>query len=146
MHQQDMKNMKILVDTNVIMDYVANRIPYAEASGEVVRLCSQGEIEACVAAHTVSNLFYILRNHLSEDERRDVLKKVCKIFYVVGIDQYKIEAALNNSDFKDFEDCLQMECAINFKADFIVTRNEKDFNISPIKAMGPSSFIEILKN
>lgn len=62
----------------------------------------------CIAAHTVSNMFFILRKTYSVEDRRTILKDICKLFDVEGIDRLKIIQALDNSDFKDFEDCLQI--------------------------------------
>ena len=89
-------------------------------------------------------MFYILRKELSAYERRDTLRKLCRIFTVVGIDSYKLETALENDTFDDLEDCLQDECAKDFKADYIVTRNIKHFDSSSVKAIEPKDFIELL--
>ena len=59
---------------------------------------------------------------------------------IEGVDRGKLIAALENDDFTDFEDCLQMQCAIAFGADYIVTRNEKDYACSSIRAISPEAF------
>ncbi len=134
--------MRILIDTNVIMDYIADRKPFSEAAYQIIELCTNKRVEGGIAAHTVSNLFYILRKDLSIGERREVLQGLCKIFEVIGIDAIKIEEALKNESFVDFEDCLQMECAKDFGAQFIVTRNIKDYENSSVRAVGPKEFLQ----
>lgn len=133
--------MRILIDTNVFMDYIADRKPFSETAYQIIELCTNKKVEGCIAAHTISNLFYILRRDLSIEERRDVLQGLCKIFQVIGIDSAKLEEALKNDSFTDFEDCLQMECAKDFGAKFIVTRNIKDYVCSSIKAIEPTEFL-----
>ena len=63
---------------------------------------------------------------------------------IIGIDKQKILNSIGNDDFSDFEDCLQAECAKSFSADWIVTRNVKDFENSAIKAVTPDEFLRNL--
>ena len=68
--------------------------------------------------------------------------RLCNLLTVVGIDKAKIISALANDDFTDVEDCLQSECAKEFSADYIVTRNVKDFQNSEIPAISPDEFLK----
>ena len=117
------------------------RNPFSEDAEKIIELCMEKNVQGCIAAHTVSNLFYILRKHLTKEKRRDILLNLCKMFTVVGIDANKLEFALRNIEFNDFEDCLQVECAKDFEADFIVTRNVKDFAGSTVPVVEPSELI-----
>ena len=72
-------------------------------------------------------MFYVLRKDYSIEERRKVLFNICLIFDVEGIDKAKLLAGLQNENFSDFEDCLQMECAKAYGAEYIVTRNVDDY-------------------
>jgi predicted nucleic acid-binding protein len=134
--------MKILVDTNVFLDFLQEREPYADYAEQIITLCATKRIEGYIAAHTIPNLFYILRNSHSVFERREMLLDICRFFVVSGIDSAKLIAALRNEDFQDFEDCLQDQCAIAVGADYIVTRNTKDFANAGTEAITPSEFIE----
>ena len=96
----------------------------------------------CIAAHSIPDIFYILRKSVPADERRETLRRFCQIFEVVGIDKDKLLDALNDADFTDFEDCLQSICAADFHADYIVTRNPKDFARSGIRAITPDEFLK----
>jgi len=71
-----------------------------------------------------------------------ILIEICNMFIVVGIDVIKLVSALENEDFTDFEDCLQYECAKEFNADYIITRNPSDFNKSSVPTIKPSNFIK----
>ena len=135
--------MKILVDTNVLMDYIANRVPYAEQADKIMDLCIDKEMDGYIAAHTITNLFYILRRELSVAERRATLTDICHVFTVVGIDSAKLLSALGNESFNDLEDCLQSECADEFDVEYIVTRNTGDFKNSKIKAIEPIDFLRL---
>jgi predicted nucleic acid-binding protein len=141
-----MKNMenRILVDANVLLDYFLKREPYFEDSKAIISLCKSGKAKGCIAAHTISNMFFILRSEYTPKERRTLLIGVCTIFDVVGIDKDKLMAGLENENFSDFEDCLQMECAKEFGAGYIVTRNIEDFKMSEVKSITPQEYIKII--
>ena len=84
-------------------------------------------------------------NGLDEDERlakKNALLSICEIFDIIGIDKTKLIIGLENEDFSDFEDCLQMECARDYGAKYIVTRNIADYEKSEIKAISPSDFLK----
>lgn len=137
--------MRILVDTNILIDWVSRRDNYQNAR-EIVYLCASRKVEGCIAAHSVTNMFYILRKNLGLSERKTVFDTISRIFTIVPVDEQKLRAAVNNADFKDFEDCLQMECAKEFGAEYIVTRNVSDFENSSINAVEPQDFLGRLKS
>ena len=134
--------MVVLIDTNVLLDYLLTREPFYEDAKDIVVACTEGKAKGCIAAHSISNMFYILRKDYSIKERREILSNLCLIFDVEGIDKEKILAGLQNEDFTDFEDCLQDECAKQIHADYIITRNTDDFSNSHIPAITPSDFLE----
>jgi hypothetical protein len=111
-----------------------------------MELCATHNMESCIAAHSIPNLFFILRKYLSAEKRRSVLLGLCKIFTVIGIDTIKLESALRDNGFEDFEDCLQVKCAEAFNANYIVTRNLKDFEHSPVRAITPSELLTLIAN
>jgi toxin-antitoxin system, toxin component, PIN family len=136
--------MKALIDTNVLIDYIAEREPYFQDAREILLACSNNKIDGCIAAHSISNIFYILRKNMSEEDRRIILKKLCIITSIIGIDKQKLINALDNASFSDMEDCLQAECAKDFKADYIITRNIKDFDKSSVMPILPADFVKKL--
>lgn len=83
-----------------------------------------------------------MRKVYSESQRREMLTEMCGLFGIVDIDKDKIIMALKNDKFKDFEDCLQSECALSCDADYIITRNLKDFSESKVKPITPEDFFE----
>lgn len=139
-----MKNITVLIDTNIFIDVLQDRIPFTDNSQAVIGLVTQKKIKGAVAAHSITNLWYILRKTHSDEERRNYLLSLFELFDVVSMDKNRLVAALEKSDFKDFEVCLQDECACAINADYIITRNAKDFESSMVKALTPEEFLENL--
>ena len=133
--------MVILIDTNIIIDALADREPYATDAKQIMEKCATREITGVLAAHSIPNLFYILRKEFSQEERRYLLKNLCKIFQVSELNEKRIIAALENEMFSDFEDGLQEECAVASMADYLITRNPSDFKHSRIKVILPNEFL-----
>ena len=134
---------RILVDTNVLLDYLLERDPFFEDAKEVILSCINGKTKGCIAAHSIPNMFFILRKDYTAKERREILSNLCTIFDVEGIDKAKLISGLENENFSDFEDCLQMECAKSYKADYIVTRNVSDYETSEVKAIMPKDYVSL---
>lgn len=132
-----MRNMVLLIDTNVILNYITNREEqYLQSSIYVVECCAKGICDGYIAFHTLSTLWYVLRKR-SDRERRQNIKDICEIFTVASASQKEILDAIDRDDFKDFEDCLQDKCAKEIGADYIITCNINDFRDSEIKAITP---------
>lgn len=135
--------MRILIDTNVILDALTGRQPYFDDADRIIKLCADKKVQGYLAAHSISNIFYILRKDLSVEDRRKVLLNLCEILEVEGVDSRKVKSALNRMDFVDLEDCIQDECAATIKADYIVTRNVKDFENSLVPVILPKEFLNL---
>lgn len=136
--------LRILVDTNVLLDYLLCRSPHDQTAKQIIVACKQRRVSGCIAAHSISNMFFILRKAFSVDERRKLLQSICELFEVEGIDKTKILNALADETFLDFEDYLQKECAVAFRTDYIVTRNCGDFKSSRIPCIEPREFCKML--
>ena len=141
-----MKDLVLLIDTNVILDYMTNREPFAEDSRQILHYCAEQRARGYIAAHSITNIFYILRKHFSSTERRKMLNELCELIEICGLQKIQITNALANEEFDDLEDCIQMECAKSVQADYIVTRNVRDFANSTILAVTPGDFLRIIKS
>ena len=86
---------------------------------------------------------YILRKSYTLDELKKIFLRLCKLFQVESIDLEKILHAIETPNFKDFEDCLQMQCAVSSNVDYIVTRNVDDFKAGNILAVTPQDFLNL---
>ena len=138
--------MRVLIDTNVLVDYLSYREPYARQAMEILALSKERQIQANMAAHSVPNIFYILRKDFTADELRKILLSLCEFLFIAGIGSNQVIASLENADFLDFEDCLQAECAKVCNADYIVTRNCADFRESTIPALEPPDFLALIRS
>lgn len=136
--------MKVLVDTNVIIDFLLTREPFYRASLEVIKKCASREVIGYIAFHSVPNLWYILRK-IPEDRRREWMLNICQFLQVVGVSHEEVIKAIRMESFKDFEDCLQDRCAQSVGAKYIITRNIQDFMNSDIQAILPEDFLVVLK-
>jgi len=134
--------MVILIDTDVILDYLIARQPFKDNAYELLRLCSQQKCSGYIAAHSITNIFYILRRRFSASERKRLLIGLCEIIEIADIQKKQVINALSNEDFSDLEDRLQVECAMKVNADYIVTRNIADFSASPIPAILPRDLLQ----
>lgn len=134
---------RILIDTNVLLDYLLTRKPFYEEAKKVMLTCTEGNTKGCIAAHSISNMFFILRKDYDAKERREILSGLCTIFDIEGIDKNKLLLGLRNEDFSDFEDCLQMECAKAYGAEYIITRNIADYKMSEVKAILPEDYLKL---
>ena len=133
--------MKVLIDTNIIMDVLADREGFAEPASQLFKLCEVGKVQGVVYALSIANIAYIMRKELDRSQIEEVISKLGSIFTLADMkaDDLKKAAAL---PMDDFEDALQSVCASRMKADFIVTRNLKDFKNSKVMAIEPSELIE----
>lgn len=134
---------RILIDTNVLLDYLLTRKPFYEEAKKVMLTCTEGNTKGCIAAHSISNMFFILRKDYDAKERREILSGLCTIFDIEGIDKNNLLLGLRNEDFSDFEDCLQMECAKAYGAEYIITRNIADYKMSEVKAILPEDYLKL---
>jgi predicted nucleic acid-binding protein len=133
---------KVLIDTDVILDFFFDRQPYAEYAAQVIGLCETNKIKGFVTPVIYSNVYYLLRRTARHDKVINNLKQLLGITDVLAMDKEVVMNALN-SGFKDFEDSLQNFSAMKHGAiDVILTRNLKDFSKSDIGVLTPETYIK----
>lgn len=136
---------KILIDTDVILDFFFNREPFAENATSIISLCERKEIEGFITPVICSNLYYLLRQNSTHSFVIRQLKQLLSIINVISMDKTVVLAALD-SDFKDFEDALQSYAALqNDSIQLIVSRNTKDYSKSEVPAISPDHFLKARK-
>ena len=136
--------MVVLIDTNIIIDFLLSREPFYEAASDIMKKCASKELNGYVAIHSIPNLWYILRR-IPEMQRREWLRDICSVLQVAGANHEDILRAIDNKEFSDFEDCLQDRCAARVGANYIVTRNVIDFTNSAIPALTPEDLLEQIR-
>ncbi|HEX3619169.1 MAG TPA: PIN domain-containing protein [Candidatus Udaeobacter sp.] len=132
--------MKILLDTDVLMDVALGRPDFGPDSRAVLDWCQQTPGTAVVAWHTVSNLFYLIHAARSDSFARSFLSDLLKFASVATSGTEAVRNALTMR-MSDFEDALQAAAAISGNAEYIVTRNTADYRHSPIPAITPRDFL-----
>lgn len=132
--------MVLLIDTNVLIDYLAKRPGFFDDARSIIKFCSEPGVKGYVAFHSIPNAWFILRKE-PDWERREGLKAVCSILTVTGASHTSVVNAIEQTNFKDFEDCLQDKCAETVQADYVITRNVKDFTGSSTQVISPADFI-----
>ena len=133
--------MKVLIDTNIILDVLCNRKDFAEESSKVFKLCEVKKIMGYISALSIANIVYIMRKELDTEKVKEILEKLSLIFEVVDLKADDLENA-SSLDFKDYEAAIQSAQANRIKANYIITRNIKDYNKSKVTAIKPSELIE----
>ena len=136
--------MELLIDTNVIIDYFTNREQKSAGTDVLFEYIYSGKISAYIAAHTVPTIWYVLRKTLAPEELRNLLRALFSCFTVSPVGKNELLSALDRDDFSDFEDCVQDECASSVHAQYIITRNKKDFAHSKIPALLPAEFVRLM--
>ena len=134
-----MKN--IFLDTNFIIDYFI-REDYNGEAEKLLQLRDKQNLNFFISYLSVANFAYIMRK-LPSVQLNDIILRICDIFNVVDNTREQIIQNLK-SDFNDFEDGLQYQCAIASKCDCIISRNQKDFINSEIPVMSASEFLNSL--
>ncbi len=135
--------MKVLVDTNVILDIALERQPFVEQAAQLLKSAQRANITLCITATTITDLYYIARREKGHTAALNFIVDLLKFMEVAGVDEATIREALH-SEITDFEDAIQESAARRQAIQIIVTRNESDFNNSSLKVYNPESFLKAL--
>lgn len=136
--------MKILIDTNIILDFIQSREPFSENASKIINSCVKKENEGYISAHSLSDILFILRKDKTVEERKALILNLCSFFTVIPEDKNFYTAVCQNNNWNDLEDGLQLKCADFEKLDYIVTRDAgKGFNNSPVKVISAEEFLNI---
>ncbi len=136
--------MRVLLDSDIILDSLLDRMPYSETSDQILYLCENREIEGFITPVICSNIYYILRGRF---EHQKVINQLLKLISFVGVSSLDKAIILKSllSDFKDFEDALQNYSAeMDGQIGIIITRNIKDYSKSKLVVQTPELFLKSL--
>jgi predicted nucleic acid-binding protein len=134
--------MKLLIDTNILLDVLLKREPFYYKAVEVLELVQYDNVQEYVSATTVTDIYYIAYRYLKDKELvRKLLKKLMGIVSVAAVSEKEIEEALELS-WNDFEDSVQYAVALLNEMDGIVTRNQKDYNRADMKVWSPEQVLQ----
>ena len=132
--------MKVLIDTNVIVDVALEREPFYAESDRILTFVEEDQIQGYVSASTFSDIYYIIRRDKGRDWTLDFLRQLATFCQVATVDNSVISIALT-CNFKDFEDAIQYSSAVINLIDAIVTRNPHDFPVNTPRIVTPNQLI-----
>ena len=132
--------MRVIVDTNVVLDVLLDREPFVETAVAVFCLVEESRIDAFLCATTITTIDYLLSQSLPASKARDALHRLISLFEIATVNRLVIERALG-SKINDFEDAVLDEAGQMAGVDSVVTRNTKDFARSALKIFDPNEFL-----
>ena len=133
--------MRILIDTNVLMDVLLARDPFLADSITVLHMCEDDFAEAVVTAKTITDLYYFLRKNLKNEEKaRDVIRKIMGMVTVCDTKAQHLEKALDIGN-DDYEDAIQAACAKAEGCRMIISRDKKHYEGTGMKCLTPGEFV-----
>ena len=135
--------MKILIDTNIIVDVAHEREPFFAESDRILTFVEEAQIQGYISASTFSDLYYIIRRDRGRDWTLEFLRQLATFCQVATVDNSVISIALT-CKFKDLEDAIQYSTAVINLIDAIVTRNPRDFPVTTPRILTPNQLIQEL--
>lgn len=137
--------INLLIDTGVMMDYLSERIPFADDSARLFQLGRSRSLRISATSSSFGTLFYILKKFNTKKRLIASLKGLTEIVRIIKVNEESVLNALD-SDWRDFEDASQYFSAIQYKSiEAIITRNTKDYKGSSLPVLTPGEFIEARK-
>jgi predicted nucleic acid-binding protein len=135
--------LKILFDTNIVLDVLMDRLPYSDVAVELFSKVEDGTILGYLCGTTITTVYYLASKAVGAAKAQEEIKKLLSLFEVAPVNRHVLESALVG-DFNDFEDAVIHEAACHVGADAIVTRNQKDYKKSRISVYSSEEMAKIL--
>lgn len=135
--------MKILLDTNIVLDVLMDRMPFADSAVELFSKVEDGTIIGYLCGTTITTVYYLAAKAVGAVRARKELGKLLTIFEIAPVNRQVLESALA-AGFADFEDAVIHEAARHAGADAIVTRDRKDYKKSRIAVYTSEEMAKIL--
>lgn len=132
---------KLLIDTNIVLDLLAKREPFYKSAAQLFSLADKQKLELSISSLTFANTNYVLSRLKTTQEAREILRRFRVLIKVLPLNDKIIDLALNDNNFKDFEDGLQYYTAMENEQEVVITRDLKDFKESKIPAMTADEYL-----
>lgn len=136
--------MRILFDTNVVLDVMLNREPHAETSAEILSRVESGDLTGCICATTVTTIHYLASRAVGSEQALVEVRKLLSLFEIASVNRVVLETALDLG-FPDFEDAVLHEAAREVDAQGIVTRNPRHFKNATLPVYSPEELSRALE-
>ena len=135
--------MRIMCDTNIIIDLLLEREPFVDDSSKVLKLCEEHKASGFISASSITDIYYLVKKYTHSNELAyNAVGKILEIVKICSVTNDDVLTAFQRKA-KDFEDCLVATCAKSIHCDYIVTRNKKDFMEFDIPLLTPTEFLEL---
>lgn len=136
--------MRILVDTNIIIDALTGREPFREAAEQIFLLAANQIEDMYITASSATDIYYLVRKHLHDTgQATQTMAKLYELFDILDVTSADCREALF-SEVKDYEDAVISVCAKRNQMDYIVTRNIRDYGFSKIRALLPDELLKLV--
>ena len=132
--------MRILLDSNVVIDFFEGREPFFEESARVIEQVEQGVATGLLCATTLTTIAYLAERTIGKRQAVEQVRQLLSLFEVAPVNRSILDAALAGN-MSDFEDAVLAEAAHQAGAQAIITRNLKDFAHSPVRAYTPRQWL-----
>ncbi len=136
--------MKVLVDTNVVLDLLLDRTPHAMAAAQIFSLIERNVLSGYLCATTLTTVHYLATKVVGSKQSLEEIDKLLRLFEVAPVNRAVLQGALETEGFADFEDAVLHEAARQVDADALVTRNERDFKKAVLTVYGPGELINMV--
>jgi predicted nucleic acid-binding protein len=128
---------KIFVDTNILVDLLADRKPFSKYAVEIFNASENKKVKLFTSSHSIATTYYLLKKFIDDSSLRKTLLGLIEYMTIIPVDTEVLTKGLRSKQ-KDFEDSIQIYCASTIeKIDCIVTRNVKDFKGCEILVLTP---------
>ena len=137
--------MRILFDTNIVLDLLLDREPFSQDAQILFTRVERGEVIGMLCATTITTIHYLVGRSLGKEKSTEIIKSLLKLFEVASVTRTVLEDALEVQD-KDYEDSVLYKSAYHSGADLIVTRDRSGFDKSDIPVMNPQELLALLES
>lgn len=137
--------MRVLFDTNIVLDVLLDRQPFAEPAAVLMSKVERSEMDGYLCATTITTIHYLLSRHLSKEQAVASIDSIMALFAIASVNRLVLEDALN-AKFSDFEDSVLHEAARHANVEYIITRNIKDFKKAKVPVFTPVEFLNMLES
>jgi predicted nucleic acid-binding protein len=134
--------VRVLLDTNVLLDVLAARQPFYHAAARIWAMAEHAEVEALISAISFNNIYYIVRKAGGKAKADEALRVLRDLFTPVALDARLINQSMD-APIDDFEDAVQFHSAVREKVDYLITRDPEGFPSTGVPVLSPQEFLAI---
>lgn len=141
---EERPTMNLLLDTNVVIDYLGRKPPFFDNAKQVMAAGFFGDVKLWMPAPSLKDAFYVLSRYANPVKVQKAFCGMCEVVSLVGVTERDVLRAAR-LEWNDFEDCLVSVCAEKAKADYLITRDAKGFSRSSVPTIDPAAWIDLMR-